>query len=170
MSGVNAVVRTARGRDSHMQMFQLSKTVTSSQSISLVEIPLRVWHQRSQRRKQRQKKKKRPANEGVLGLASTPVASLNRPGRVTLMSSTPLLGSGLLGSPPQASTAAFAMPAVLGGIDSTPPAATVPNPVMPGEFICEVCMRKFSSEEMLRKHEKMSDLHKQNLAKLHGDV
>eukprot|EP00928_Gymnodinium_smaydae_P081551 TRINITY_DN6504_c1_g1_i1.p1 TRINITY_DN6504_c1_g1~~TRINITY_DN6504_c1_g1_i1.p1 ORF type:complete len:370 (+),score=55.75 TRINITY_DN6504_c1_g1_i1:344-1453(+) len=31
------------------------------------------------------------------------------------------------------------------------------------EWICEVCMRKFSSEEALTRHEQFSDLHKQNL-------
>jgi uncharacterized Zn finger protein (UPF0148 family) len=39
-----------------------------------------------------------------------------------------------------------------------------------GEVICKVCQRMFKSEEMLRKHERLSDLHKQNLAKLNGDV
>jgi len=35
-----------------------------------------------------------------------------------------------------------------------------------GEWICEICMRKFNSQEGLQRHEQLSDLHKQNLAKL----
>mmetsp|Transcript_71588 Transcript_71588/g.142037 ORF Transcript_71588/g.142037 Transcript_71588/m.142037 type:complete len:673 (+) Transcript_71588:210-2228(+) len=34
------------------------------------------------------------------------------------------------------------------------------------EWICEVCMRKFASQEMLQRHEQFSDLHRENLAKL----
>ncbi|CAK0800165.1 unnamed protein product [Prorocentrum cordatum] len=33
-----------------------------------------------------------------------------------------------------------------------------------GEWICELCMRKFGSEALLRRHEQISDLHRQNLA------
>jgi hypothetical protein len=36
----------------------------------------------------------------------------------------------------------------------------------PDYVICELCRRKFSCEAMLRKHERLSDLHKANLAKL----
>lgn len=35
-----------------------------------------------------------------------------------------------------------------------------------GDFICKVCMRKFNSEDTLKRHELMSDLHKKNLAAL----
>jgi len=53
------------------------------------------------------------------------------------------------------------------GIFAAPVAQTAPaNLPALGDWICEVCMRKFNSEEMLRKHEALSDLHKQNLAKL----
>ena len=34
------------------------------------------------------------------------------------------------------------------------------------EFICMICQRKFASEEKLALHEKLSDLHRQNLNKL----
>jgi len=37
------------------------------------------------------------------------------------------------------------------------------------EFICELCMRKFSTKENLTRHEQFSDLHKENLAKLEGE-
>lgn len=114
------------------------------------------------------KKKRRPTGESILGLASTPVSSIARPGRVTVLSSAPQPGpiqiptqfSPSLPSP----RASMSAPAAFAS--TSPPTVTLE----PGEVICEVCMRKFSSEEMLRKHEKLSDLHKQNLAKLNGDV
>mmetsp|Transcript_23051 Transcript_23051/g.56327 ORF Transcript_23051/g.56327 Transcript_23051/m.56327 type:complete len:305 (+) Transcript_23051:626-1540(+) len=43
-----------------------------------------------------------------------------------------------------------------GLVGSKPSAATV--------FICELCRRKFKSGEMLQKHEKLSELHKKNMA------
>merc|ERR1712224_510939 len=46
------------------------------------------------------------------------------------------------------------------------PEAKKPGGVGSGDVICELCRRKFSCEAMLRKHERLSDLHKQNLAKL----
>jgi hypothetical protein len=136
------------------------------------------------------KKKRRPGE--VMGLAPMPhKEDLARPGRVTVINksdwSAPAPGPvqvfggnlaafeasvapapvpGSLGAP-------FAQASTLGAV-TAPSSMAVPLPIpgglMPGEFICEVCMRKFSSEEMLRKHEQFSDLHKQNLAKLNGDV
>jgi len=38
------------------------------------------------------------------------------------------------------------------------------------EWICEVCMRKFASQEMLQKHEQISELHRENLAKLNAAI
>lgn len=73
------------------------------------------------------------------------------------------LGTGLaagIGSP----SASFQGGDSAAGVASVAPPPTVAAP--PEGWICEVCMRKFNSEEMLRKHEALSDLHKQNLAKL----
>jgi len=123
------------------------------------------------------KKKRRPPGEQILGLASTPIAAIARPGRVTVLSSAPRPGPVQIASQPQL-TVTLASPMA---VASTVKAASAPRrwddkaqaqqPVAgPGEWICEVCMRKFSSEQMLRKHENFSDLHKQNLAKLNGDV
>lgn len=39
-----------------------------------------------------------------------------------------------------------------------------------GEWVCEVCMRKFGSQDALQKHEQFSDLHRANMAKLEGDA
>jgi len=46
------------------------------------------------------------------------------------------------------------------------PPAAVPTATVPkaGSFICYLCTRKFNSEEGLANHEKLSDLHKRNLA------
>merc|ERR1712008_394269 len=38
------------------------------------------------------------------------------------------------------------------------------------EWICEVCMRKFASQEMLQRHEQFSELHRENLAKLNAVI
>lgn len=125
------------------------------------------------------KKKKRAGQEQVLGLASVPAAAIARPGRVTVLSSTSRPGPvqirsspSPLASVPMASRgAAFGRPDVFASSVAPRPAQAQQSfATAPGESICEVCMRKFSSEEMLRKHENFSDLHKQNLAKLNGDV
>lgn len=43
----------------------------------------------------------------------------------------------------------------------------VPNPsAINTTFICYICQRKFLTEEKLKNHEKLSELHKKNLAKL----
>ncbi|ETW08950.1 hypothetical protein H310_01430 [Aphanomyces invadans] len=47
-----------------------------------------------------------------------------------------------------------------------PPAQPISAPVSDGQpTICLLCRRKFNSAAQLRKHEQLSDLHKQNLAK-----
>lgn len=115
------------------------------------------------------KKKRRPP-ETVLGLAATidskilaaPGAitvSATRPGPVTVLTSTP--------HPPiQLQSTAAAAPAtafVPGVLESRAPA--VVNDVL-ADWICEVCMRKFASEQALNRHEQLSELHRQNLSKL----
>lgn len=132
------------------------------------------------------KKKKKPQQD-VLGLAPMPhVESLNTPGHVTVLSGSkpgPVQLSGPRPGPVQMFHRSSPIADYQFSLESRPStntfspdldpsdAAVQPSAsVMPDGWICEVCMRKFSSEEMLRKHELMSDLHKQNLAKLHGDV
>jgi len=102
-----------------------------------------------------QPKKKKKAPEGVLGLAAS--APLQRPGPVTVFASRP--GPVSLQASPSSLPNASAVPPVPVSNPSTSPVAAL-------DWICEVCMRKFSSEETLRKHEQLSELHKQNLMKL----
>ncbi|CAL1171486.1 unnamed protein product [Cladocopium goreaui] len=102
-----------------------------------------------------QPKKKKKAPEGVLGLAAS--APLQRPGPVTVFASRP--GPVSLQASPSSLPNASAVPPVPVSNPTTSPVAAL-------DWICEVCMRKFSSEETLRKHEQLSELHKQNLMKL----
>lgn len=122
------------------------------------------------------KKKKRPTGDCILGLVSTPAARLAKPGRVTMLSAkaprpspVQVLSPSPLSLSTASASASMAMPAVFGQASLAAPGQSAPA-AAPGDWICEVCQRKFSSEDMLRKHERLSDLHKQNLAKLHGDV
>lgn len=111
-----------------------------------------------------QPKKKKKAPESVLGLAAPPeqlqkpgpvtVFGAARPGPVTLLAPAPRPAP----EQPVALPAAPVVPAV-------PVPAVQPAPAVM-DWICEVCMRKFSSEEALRRHEQLSELHKQNLEKL----
>eukprot|EP00439_Symbiodinium_sp_Y106_P019513 s1243_g2.t1 len=106
----------------------------------------------------------RKAPESVLGLAAPPeqlqkpgpvtVFGAARPGPVTLLAPAPRPAP----EQPVALPAAPVVPAV-------PVPAVQPAPAVM-DWICEVCMRKFSSEEALRRHEQLSELHKQNLEKL----
>lgn len=91
-------------------------------------------------------KKRKKKSEEVLGLATT--HHIPRPGRVQVFT-TPQLGPVTVAG--SASAAASSRPL---GLDTL------------GDWICELCMRKFGSEEQLRRHEQLSDLHKENLAKL----
>eukprot|EP00434_Breviolum_minutum_P039822 symbB.v1.2.035372.t1/scaffold4746.1/size59667/2 len=102
-----------------------------------------------------QPKKKKKAPEGVLGLAAS--APLQRPGPVTVFAARPVTQASPPSPPPSA--AAFVPP-----VPSSPSMTSATTPAL--DWICEVCMRKFSSEEALRKHEQLSELHKQNLMKL----
>eukprot|EP00913_Durusdinium_trenchii_P029157 g27333.t1 len=107
-----------------------------------------------------QPKKKKKAPEGVLGLAAS-AEPLQRPGPVTVFAAQP--GPVTLLQPSPSS------PQPNAPVSASVPLSTAPMPaVMPEglDWICEVCMRKFSSEEALRKHEQLSELHKQNLMKL----
>ncbi|CAK9055173.1 unnamed protein product [Durusdinium trenchii] len=86
---------------------------------------------------------------------------LQRPGPVTVFAAQP--GPVTLLQPSPSS------PQPNAPVSASVPLSTAPMPaVMPEglDWICEVCMRKFSSEEALRKHEQLSELHKQNLMKL----
>lgn len=87
------------------------------------------------------------------------------------------------GDAAQPSAAASVPPALAAPLVAfaTPVAATAPvvgaplgtvyaSPFVPAadpeaDWICEMCMRKFNSQETLQRHENQSELHKQNLAK-----
>jgi len=70
----------------------------------------------------------------------------------------PAAPSDALPPPPSAAATAIAQAAAR---SAPAPAASSPKPT---QFICYLCNRKFNSQEMLTKHENMSDLHKKNLA------
>lgn len=110
-------------------------------------------------------KRKRPEkDEVVLGASSAPLGrkemsrrhgdsrilqNFTRPGPVTVISRPP----------PDSATAA-----PLTAADSQLSAAGFAAP--PGvSVVCKLCMRGFESEAKLRRHEEVSELHKQNLAK-----
>jgi len=137
----------------------------------------------------KKKTRTKPVCEGVLGLASMPDnrAEIATPGKVTVLAvpkPAPVTTVSSLGSSSpqlQAGTPVGFVPPgpVTGAAGAVAGAETAPGPVAPGpvaaadagaaaagEAICEVCMRRFGSEDALRRHEQFSDLHKQNLARI----
>jgi len=105
-----------------------------------------------------QPKKKKKAPEGVLGLVAMPELrkeQLQKPGPVTVLARP---------GPVTLLTPSSSRPSP--EIDPAPPPAAPVAPAPMLDWICEVCMRKFSSEENLRRHEQLSELHKQNLLKM----
>lgn len=142
------------------------------------------------------KKKRQP--EGVLGLVSMPeikASSGITPGPVTVFQQTIKPGPVTVLAPPprqpsvgelgagRGATAAFA-PGERGGssfmattssgaatLDTgRAAAAAMAAAAAPEEWICEVCMRKFPSQETLQRHEQFSELHRENLAKLNAAI
>lgn len=131
-----------------------------------------------------QVKKKKANADSVMGIASAPVSTpdvgfIANPGPVQI-TRTP---ARIVGAPgPVINLQSLsAKPAPVQSLTSPvlPPQAAALPPVVQSQpqratpssdFICEVCLRKFGSEEMLRKHEQFSDLHKQNLAKMQAGV
>lgn len=120
-----------------------------------------------------QPKKKRQREE-VMGLAPMPDPAdprgkgLMTLGSVTVFSRTGRAEATFPAAPSFAATGPSLLSAQAGAGASHGPkpgfaAEAAALPVE--EWICEVCMRKFSGEEALRRHEMHSDLHKQNLAK-----
>lgn len=69
---------------------------------------------------------------------------------------------------PAASLAVSSPPSSEGNVSGGVRAAA--SGTQAGEFICEICMRKFNTKEALTRHEQLSDLHKQNLAKFQGTL
>lgn len=111
-------------------------------------------------------KQKRKQSEAVLGIVEMPEnkSILRGPGRVTVFSNAVQPGPAMVlqpGSEPVAR--AFAPPPQHGNQTLNAMAELI-------EWICEICMRRFPSEENLRRHEQLSELHKQNLATLGTDL
>lgn len=138
-------------------------------------------------------KKKKVQGDSVLGIASQPVNSIDvgvtssfAPGPVQISRPGPVRVTGAPGPVTVVNQPMLAQPAPVQPLAFPPipaasrqvqprqlqaPAPQVAAPSQPqkgSDFICEICLRKFQSEEMLRKHEQFSDLHKQNLAKMQG--
>jgi len=114
------------------------------------------------------RKKVNAAAPQVLGLASAPLVTreqVGAPGPITVYAQTP----GPVTVYTQATRAAVKDDAHTSEVGTTGGLNPAPQARKGGDWICELCMRRFGSEEMLRKHELLSDLHKQNLAKLYGD-
>eukprot|EP00929_Paragymnodinium_shiwhaense_P023404 TRINITY_DN14653_c0_g1_i1.p1 TRINITY_DN14653_c0_g1~~TRINITY_DN14653_c0_g1_i1.p1 ORF type:complete len:326 (+),score=109.25 TRINITY_DN14653_c0_g1_i1:1398-2375(+) len=122
------------------------------------------------------KKKKRPPQQEdmVLGLAKMPKGVKRIPGKVVVLAKPgAAAGGGVARLGPvtvmsDMSASSGAQP------DLFDPFADAGGPsaggVVVNDWICEVCMRRFSTQEQLRRHEDLSDLHKQNLAKLQSGV
>lgn len=106
-----------------------------------------------------QPKKKSKKAESVLGIVNMPAAAERAaPGPVTIYKQSARVKPGpvTVFLPRQAELPDAGQPS-----QGTPPESVEDSQ----EIICEVCMRKFSSREMLQKHEQFSELHKQNLAR-----
>jgi len=132
-----------------------------------------------------QKKKKKNEVLGLAEMTSPEVA--NAPGRITVFKpgggpspSQPVIASPvqvsspLIHEAPDARTEEFRrnwknMQSMVAEASAAPPTPGPPALDF-NEWICEVCMRKFPSQEKLLQHEQFSDLHKANLAKIDADL
>lgn len=122
-------------------------------------------------------KKKRKEPEQVLGLADT--HHIARPGPVQVFAAPqpgPVIVAGSRVTGPMSNAASVAAASVNSGADFSAVSADGIGRARLyganglGEWICDLCMRKFGSEEQLRRHEQLSDLHKQNLAKFQAQA
>jgi len=145
-------------------------------------------------------RRKRPiAETGVLGIASAPVSRLDarrpdseqrsllqaftRPGPVVVnrqaeprqapaVAASAFQGAlgrqGLAGGDGEAPLAASSLLAA--GNAAAPLATDSGDNRAAVAVVCTVCMRGFESEAKLRRHEELSDLHKQNLARLREEI
>jgi len=134
-------------------------------------------------------KKKKKQTESVLGLAPMPRGLARIPGPVIRVAPGPVKvrrsSAAAAASPTDAASVSSRGGAAASEISSAAqsaistfagmPMADVPlaasasssrRASAPKDWICEICMRKFPSEEGLRRHEEHSELHKQNLAQL----
>lgn len=122
------------------------------------------------------------------GVAPGPVTvfqqSAVKPGPVTVFAPSPRqpiiaelgAGRGALEAPAPTPMAAFGSEGrgssfmttslAAASFDTGASAAAMAAAAPTDEWICEVCMRKFASQEMLQRHEQFSELHRENLAKL----
>jgi len=102
-----------------------------------------------------QKKRNKRGEELVMGLAVMPKGLRRIPGPVKIKRAGPVKVSKNRGNGGGWSNASsrHGLDNMVSGVQKT-------------EWICEVCMRKFGSQEQLERHEQLSELHKENLAKL----